>query len=63
MRVLGVRTSAELDGLVTSVKRAVEPTEESVDVCKASKISFAGCEKAKDTTYSLIARLSGQREP
>jgi hypothetical protein len=32
MRVLGVGTSAELDGLVACVERAVEPTEESVNV-------------------------------
>lgn len=39
MRVLGVGTGAELDRLVTSVKRAIEPAEESVNVCNGKTIS------------------------
>lgn len=49
MRVLGVRTGAELDGLVTSVKRAVEPTEESVDVCTRQTGSAVAKENATGT--------------
>jgi hypothetical protein len=52
MRVLGVGTGAKLDGLVACIKRAVEPTEESVDVCTVGRMSTNEDETCKSGVQS-----------
>ena len=52
MRVFGVGTGAELDRLVACVKRAVEPTEESVNVYAPTKVSLMSTGTAENDVQS-----------